>query len=51
VSIDAKRLGNGAGSHAEALRKSMPAMINQHLEEADPKYWAPFVAVGEPVKP
>jgi CHAT domain-containing protein len=38
-------------SHAEALRKSMLAMIDQHPEEADPKYWAPFVVVGEPAKP
>ena len=38
-------------SHAEALRKSMLAMIDQHPEQADPKYWAPFVVVGEPAKP
>jgi CHAT domain-containing protein/Tfp pilus assembly protein PilF len=38
-------------SHAEALRKSMLAMIDQHPEQADPKYWAPFVIVGEPTKP
>jgi CHAT domain-containing protein len=40
-------------SHAEALRKSMLAMIYnpKHLEQADPKYWAPFVVVGEPAKP
>jgi CHAT domain-containing protein len=38
-------------SHAEALRKSMLAMIDQHPEQADPKYWAPFVVVGEPEKP
>jgi CHAT domain-containing protein/tetratricopeptide (TPR) repeat protein len=37
-------------SHAEALRKSMLAMIDQHPEQADPKYWAPFVVVGEPAK-
>ena len=37
--------------HAEALRKSMLAMIDQHPEQADPKYWAPFVVVGEPAKP
>ena len=43
-------------SHAEALRKSMLAMIDSadrplfgHL--ADPKYWAPFIVVGEPAKP
>jgi CHAT domain-containing protein/tetratricopeptide (TPR) repeat protein len=37
-------------SHAEALQKSMLAMIDnpQHLAWADPKYWAPFVVVGEP---
>ena len=40
-------------SHAEALQKSMLAMIDnaQHPEWADPKYWAPFVVVGEPAKP
>jgi CHAT domain-containing protein/tetratricopeptide (TPR) repeat protein len=40
-------------SHAEALQKSMLAMIDnpQHADWADPKYWAPFVVVGEPVKP
>jgi len=40
-------------SHAEALQKSMLAMIEdaQHPERADPKYWAPFVVVGEPAKP
>jgi CHAT domain-containing protein/tetratricopeptide (TPR) repeat protein len=38
-------------SHAEALRKSMLAMIDRHPEQADPKYWAPFVVVGEPTKP
>ena len=38
-------------SHAEALRESMLAMIDQHPEQADPKYWAPFVVVGEPAKP
>lgn len=40
-------------SHAEALRESMLAMINnaQHPEWADPKYWAPFIVVGEPAKP
>jgi CHAT domain-containing protein len=40
-------------SHAEALQTSMLAMIN-HSERpdwADPKYWAPFVVVGEPAKP
>jgi CHAT domain-containing protein/Tfp pilus assembly protein PilF len=40
-------------SHAEALRKSMLAMIDnsQHPLWADPIYWAPFVVVGEPAKP
>jgi CHAT domain-containing protein len=40
-------------SHGEALQKSMLAMIEdaQHPERADPKYWAPFVVVGEPAKP
>jgi CHAT domain-containing protein len=39
--------------HAEALQKSMLAMIDnpQHAEWADPKYWAPFVVVGELAKP
>ena len=40
-------------SHGEALQMSMLAMINnpQHPEWADPRYWAPFVVVGEPAKP
>jgi len=40
-------------SHAEALQKSMLAVIDnkQHSEWADPKYWAPFIVVGEPAKP
>jgi CHAT domain-containing protein/Tfp pilus assembly protein PilF len=40
-------------SHAEALQKSMLAMIgnSQHPQWADPIYWAPFVVVGEPAKP
>jgi CHAT domain-containing protein len=39
-------------SHAEALRKSMLAMIDnpQRPDRADPKHWAPFVVVGEPAK-
>jgi CHAT domain-containing protein len=39
-------------SHAEALQKSMLVMIDDahHPEWADPKYWAPFVVVGEPAK-
>jgi len=40
-------------SHAEALQKSTLAMIDntQRPDWADPKYWAPFVVVGEPAKP
>jgi CHAT domain-containing protein len=40
-------------SHAETLQKAMLAMIDdaQHPDWADPKYWAPFVVVGEPAKP
>jgi CHAT domain-containing protein/tetratricopeptide (TPR) repeat protein len=40
-------------SHGEALQKSMVAAIEntQHPEWADPKFWAPFVVVGEPAKP
>ncbi len=40
-------------SHGEALQKSMLAMLRnvQHPEWADPKFWAPFVVVGEPAKP
>jgi CHAT domain-containing protein len=40
-------------SHAEALRQSMLAMIDQAQSdgEADPRLWAPFVVVGEPAKP
>jgi CHAT domain-containing protein len=39
-------------SHAQALQKSTLAMIADagHPEWADPKYWAPFVVVGEPAK-
>ena len=39
-------------SHGEALQKAMLAVIEstQHSEWADPKYWAPFVVVGEPAK-
>jgi CHAT domain-containing protein len=39
-------------SHAEALQKAMLALIDdpQHVVWADPKYWAPFVVVGEPAK-
>jgi CHAT domain-containing protein/Tfp pilus assembly protein PilF len=40
-------------SHAEALQKSMLAMIDnaRRPQWADPKYWAPFIVVGEPAKP
>jgi CHAT domain-containing protein len=40
-------------SHAQALQQSMLAMIGDanHPQRADPKYWAPFVVVGEPAKP
>jgi CHAT domain-containing protein len=39
-------------SHAQALQKSMLEMINdsKHPERADPRYWAPFMEVGEPSK-
>jgi CHAT domain-containing protein len=39
-------------SHAEALRQSMLAMIDAAKSdyEADPRFWAPFVVVGEPAK-
>jgi CHAT domain-containing protein/tetratricopeptide (TPR) repeat protein len=40
-------------SHGEALRQSMLAMIDhpQQPNLVEPKYWAPFVVVGEPAKP
>jgi CHAT domain-containing protein len=40
-------------SHAEALQKSMLAMIGnaEHPSWAEPYFWAPFVIVGEPPKP
>lgn len=39
-------------SHGEALRKSMLAMIDHKRKRGwdDPKFWAPFVVVGEPEK-
>jgi CHAT domain-containing protein len=39
-------------SHAEALRQSMLAMIDEASgdAQADPRLWAPFVVVGEPAK-
>jgi CHAT domain-containing protein len=40
-------------SHAEALRMSMLRMIanSSKPEWAEPRFWAPFVVVGEPMKP
>ena len=39
-------------SHGEALQKAMLAMIDDPTRPwAKPKFWAPFVAVGEPAKP
>jgi hypothetical protein len=37
-------------SHADALQNSMLAMINdnEHPERAEPRYWTPFIVVGEP---
>jgi CHAT domain-containing protein len=37
-------------SHADALQNSMLAMINdnEHPERAEPRYWPPFIVVGEP---
>ena len=39
-------------SHAEALRQAMLAMIHNAKSDAaaDPRFWAPFVVVGEPAK-
>jgi CHAT domain-containing protein/tetratricopeptide (TPR) repeat protein len=39
-------------SHAQALRRSMLAMIDDATSDADahPRLWAPFVVVGEPAK-
>jgi len=39
-------------SHAQALQKSMLAMIENPTSElfVHPRFWAPFVVVGEPVK-
>jgi CHAT domain-containing protein len=39
-------------SHAEALRLSMLKMVDNPSkpEWAQPKYWAPFIVVGEPQK-
>jgi CHAT domain-containing protein len=41
-------------SNAEAQRLAILQMIDHsssHPEWAQPKYWAPFVVVGEPAKP
>lgn len=40
-------------SHAQALQRSMLAMINNkvHPNWSEPRFWAPFVVVGEPAKP
>jgi CHAT domain-containing protein len=42
-----------AGNPQLALQQSMLAMINhpQQPNLVEPKYWAPFVVVGEPAKP
>jgi CHAT domain len=39
-------------SHSEGLRLSMLQMIgnSSHPDWAQPKFWAPFVVVGEPLK-
>jgi CHAT domain-containing protein len=39
-------------SHAEALRQSILAMIDEASDDAraDPRLWAAFVVVGEPGK-
>ena len=39
-------------THAEALRQSMLQVIGNPLkpEWTQPKYWAPFIVVGEPQK-
>jgi len=43
----------GAEASAEPRAQASMVMIEdaQHPERADPKYWAPFVVVGEPAKP
>jgi CHAT domain-containing protein len=40
-------------SHGEALQQAMLAVIDNARtdEERSPRYWAPFVVVGEPAKP
>jgi hypothetical protein len=58
LAIREKALGRASSSdpklsHAEALRQSMLAMIDaaRSDDEANPRFWAPFVVVGEPAKP
>ena len=53
VGTFAALVANPKLSHGEALQKAMLAVIEntQHSEWADPKYWAPFVVVGDPAKP
>ena len=38
---------NPAVSRAEAMRRSMAAMVESGGAQAHPAYWAPFVVVGE----
>jgi CHAT domain-containing protein len=40
-------------SHSEALRLSMLRMIDDRSKPwwSEPKFWAPFIVVGEPPKP
>jgi len=40
-------------SHGEALQQAMLSIINEASSEEDPhpRWWAPFVVVGEPRKP
>jgi CHAT domain-containing protein len=40
-------------SHGQALQRSILAMLGdpRHPQWADPRYWAPFVVVGEPARP
>ena len=39
-------------THSEALRLSMLQMINDRSKPwwSEPKFWAPFIVVGEPVR-
>jgi CHAT domain-containing protein len=49
--FQANTAGEGL-SHAEMLRQAMLAMIDNAKSDAaaDPRFWAPFVVVGEPAK-